>query len=290
MTRIKLNVSYGIFLVCALVLGSPKAFSQTKHDDSFHGSALYQTVEKFVSLGEHRTGTPGDFATSAWLGKELSASGYKVEYVEFSMKQFFPESISVKDQLNATYKAFPLWYVSDSTKLDVTATLTTNSSALEQVKNKVVLIDFSFDQRGQGGGKIVRRLEELIHAGATAVIGYAPNEANEIVAFNAPKAAKPWKIPVVIVSPGDALKLKSQEGQKVNVSIKGTFKDVKARNVYGTIGTGDRYIVISTPSADGLRVVAKEVLALLHGLRWRNGRPRKSLFIPLSSRVTQDMN
>ncbi len=39
----------------------------------------------------------------------------------------------------------------------------------------------------------------------------------------------------------------TREGQNIRVSIKGTFKNVTARNVYGTIGTGEQFVVVSTP-------------------------------------------
>jgi hypothetical protein len=51
----------------------------------------------------------------------------------------------------------------------------------------------------------------------------------------------------VLVSAGDAQRLSAQQGQTVRVSIKGTFKNVTARNVYGTIGKGEQYVVVSTP-------------------------------------------
>jgi len=223
-------------------------FSQDKSDKVFfEGNTLYSTVKTFVSLGEHRTGTPTDFATSEWLGKELLSAGYTVKYYEFPLKQFFLESASVSDKKKNVYKAFPLWYLSDSIKLDTSGVLTTNSSNLEGVRNKVVLLNFSFGAGGESGSNVIKKLNALIDAGATSVIGYTENEAGEIVAFNAPKAAKPWKVPIVIVSPSDAKNLTGHEGQSISVSVKGTFKNVTARNVYGTIGTGDQYVIVSTP-------------------------------------------
>src|SRR5690349_17265159 len=84
--------------------------AQTKDIDFFAGAPLYETVKKYVSLGEHRTGTATDFATSEWLGKELKAAGYDVKYSEFPLKQFFFENASVTDSKKNTYNAFPLWY------------------------------------------------------------------------------------------------------------------------------------------------------------------------------------
>jgi hypothetical protein len=210
----------------------------------FAGDQLFSTVSKFASLGEHRTGTPADFATSEWLGKELAAVGYEVKYLEFKLKQFFPESVTVVDARKQALQAFPFWYVKDSTQLTAEGVLTTQTT---DVRNKIVLLDLSTVQPGQSEVTLLKALKAVVDGGAKAVIGYAANDAGEIAAINAPKAAKPWPVPVVLVSIGDAKKLQGQEGQSVKVSIKGTFKVVNARNVYGTIGKGEEYIVISTP-------------------------------------------
>lgn len=228
-----------------LLLLSPGAFAQADPATVyFSGDKLFATVTKYTSLGEHRTGTPTDFATSEWLGKELAGVGYEVKYFEFKLRQFFPESVTVTDAKGKTLQAFPFWYVKDSIAQTVEGVLTTQTT---DVKNKVVLVNLGGDQPGQSEQKLLKMLATIIDGGAKAVIGYAKNEVDEIAAINAPKAAKPWAVPVVLVSAGDAVKLQGQEGKTVKVSVKGTFKNVTARNVYGTIGHGEQYVVISTP-------------------------------------------
>ena len=233
-----------LFLFTCLLAGA-SAFAQPDPGASpFEGSKLFTTVTRYTAFGEHRTGTPADFATSEWLGKELAASGYTVKYYEFSLKQFFPEVVQVTDAKKRQLKAFPFWYVSDSIKLDVEGALTAQTTT---VKDKIVVLNFTSDQPGQSGQQFLEKLRGLVAAGAKAIIGYTESEAGEIAALNAPKAARPWKAPIVLVSPEDARQLLAQEGQTVRVSIKGTFKQVTARNVYGTIGKGDQYVVVSTP-------------------------------------------
>lgn len=238
---------YSLKISAVLLLINMTVFSQTPADVTFlAGSELYAAVEKYVGLGEHRTGTPTDFATSEWLGKELTASGYDVTYSEFPLKQFFIEKASVTDQKKHVYNAFPLWYVSDSIKLDIEGSLINGTSNPVDVKGKVVLVNFSAGTAGQGA-QITKRLNALIDAGAKGIIGYQENAAGEIAAINATRVPKPWKVPIVLVSPADGKNLISREGKTISISIKGTFKDVTARNVYGKIGNGDQHIVISTP-------------------------------------------
>ncbi len=221
----------------------------SKKDHTYlEGTELFSTVEKYVSLGEHRTATTADNATSEWLGKELSDIGYEVKFTEFSFKQFFLKEASVTGEENSRkYKAFPLWYVNDNISLTVEGILVNDTDNVVDVRDKIVLLNFSFGEQGQSAGQIRKRLEDLIEAGARSIIGYKENDAGEIVAFNAPKAGKPWKAPIVIVSPGDAKLLDASIGKAVKVDISGDFEEVTAKNVYGTIGDGDQYIVVSTP-------------------------------------------
>lgn len=234
------------FLIGVLVTGYSCLSAQTRND-FFEGDTLFSIVKKYTSLGEHRTGTPTDFATSEWLGKELIAEGYEVKYYEFPLRQFFFERASVIDQQKNIYNAFPLWYVSDTIKLDVTGMLVNSDANAGDVRDRIALVNFSFGPEGQSGVEVIRKLNKLIDAGVRGVIGYQENAAGEIAAINATKGGKAWKVPIVLVSPADGKKLVACEPQTISLSVKGTFKKIKARNILGKIGTGDKYIVVSTP-------------------------------------------
>ncbi len=219
---------------------------QSPTADEFNGDALFSNVQKFVKLGIHRTGTPGDYATSEWLGSELKSYGYKVNYLAFPLKQFFLESASVQAGQHKI-DVFPLWYVNDKIKQDVSGKLIDARSGTPKEKpdHGIVLTRLS------GGGQLdavnVSHLKGLISAGASAIIAISENISGEIVASNAQKDQTPWAIPVVIVAPKDSATLLSNLNKTINLTVKGTFKQINARNVYGTIGHGDKYVVVSTP-------------------------------------------
>ncbi|MEI6948387.1 PA domain-containing protein [Paraflavisolibacter sp. H34] len=239
-----MNTSKNKYRLTGLLLsGGLWASAQNVADKAiFNGDQLFSTVKTYVAKGEHRTGTPGDFATSAWLADELKQAGYTVRYHEFPLKQFFLEKAAVTEGSHA-YDAFPLWYVSETIPSEVTGVVTTEG---EDVKGKVVLLRFS-GQGGQTEKETAQKLRELVDKGAKAIIGYSENKVGEIVAYNAPKVPQPWKVPVVVVAPATAKALAARKGQQVRVSVKGTFKEITARNVYGTIGNGKEYVVVSTP-------------------------------------------
>jgi len=64
------------------------AMSARASADPLSGAALYADVKAYSTLGEHRTGTAGDAATTAWLEKALKAAGYSVERQGFDYPVF----------------------------------------------------------------------------------------------------------------------------------------------------------------------------------------------------------
>ncbi|PXY46144.1 hypothetical protein [Flavobacterium hydrophilum] len=220
-------------------------FGQNKPEvDYFKGSELFSTVQKFVSLGEHRTGTPTDLATSDWLGKELVSYGYDVKYLEFPIRQFFPEKVSLSNG-KEIIKAFPLWWVNENISRTVTGTLVVADKG-KTLKNNIALIHLPLKQQGPNQKKYI---DSIINVGVKGIVAITDNPSGEIEAYNTNKDQQPWKVPIILIAPKDSTKALEfvKNGKAATLSINGTFKEVKGRNVYGTIGNGDQYIVISTP-------------------------------------------
>lgn len=240
MNKIKLSV-------WILLLWGANAYAQKANNtDAFNGDQLFATVKKFVSLGIHRTGTSTDYATSAWLATELKSYGYKVNYLEFPLKQFFLDKASVT-AAGQEINAFPLWYVNDQQDLNADGVLVDAQSAKPgtDLHSKLALIRIKGS--GQLNGIGIKALQALIASGAKGIIAITENISGEIVASNAQKDNKPWAVPVVFVAPKDSVKLLAGISKTVSISVKGTFRQIKGRNVYGTIGNGSEYVVVSTP-------------------------------------------
>lgn len=233
-----------VLLVFAIV---QQTYATGKTDSSLSGFQLYSTVKKYVSLGEHRTGTPTDIATSYWLGKELAASGFNVKYLTFPVKQFFLESASVNgSELNV--KAFPLWWVNDQISLTVSGKIVVAKKANPTSLNGNIAL-IQIPGAGATTQPLINAIDSLTKLGVKGIIAITKSKVGEIVASNTKKDQKPWKVPVVLVAQHDvnALEKAIAENRTVQLSIKGQFKQVEARNVYGTIGSGTKYIVVSTP-------------------------------------------
>lgn len=212
------------------------------------GKRLYAHVEKYVSLGDHRTGTSADAQTAAWLGEELKKYGYTVNYPEFPLRQYFFDKAAMVSG-NDSVDVFPQWWVNERADRLVKGRLVdiTSPSAPTDLSGKIALIRAP-------EGEVLQALQ-LINAladnGALAVVVIAENPSGHVAAFNATAKPDPWKIPVALVAAKDSAKLSAfaANQQAVRLYIDGEYKDVKGKNVHGAIGKGRKHIVISTPTS-----------------------------------------
>ena len=234
------------FILAVLLQLSFTAFSQVYSEvNFFDGNKLFSTVKKFVSLGEHRTGTPTDLATSEWIGKELKSVGYDVKYLEFPIRQFFPEKVFLAGGKD-TIQAFPLWWVNEKINRVVTGTLVDASKTKTFGANSIALIHLPLKLAKVNPKTYI---DSLVNLGVTGIVAITDNKSGEIEAYNTNKNQQPWRVPIILIAPKDSAKALAlvKNAKPITLAINGTFGDVQGRNVYGTIGHGDKYIVVSTP-------------------------------------------
>jgi hypothetical protein len=210
------------------------------------GERLYADVEKYVSFGDHRTGTRANVQTADWLGGELEKYGYTVNYPEFPLRQYFFSKAAIISGSD-TLSAFPQWWVNENISQSVEGRLIdlTTPSAHTNPAGKIALIHVPEGEVLQA----FRLIDSLAENGAVAVLAVTENPSGEVAAFNATARPDPWKIPVALVAAGYSAKLSSFAAgqQPVRLDIEGEYRDVTGRNVFGSIGTGKKYIVVSTP-------------------------------------------
>jgi len=243
-------ILFGGLLALTLLATSCKQESHAEaNGNKDSGFTLFTTVKKFVSLGEHRTGTPGDLATSEWLKAELDSIGYKTQFVEFPLRQFFFKSgtLSVGDQIA---DVFPVWPVKDDTNLAQSGKIIDGDKLKEltQAKGNLVLTRLKH-AHGASTPEIAEQINNFINAGALSVLAITENNTGELVALNTFDGQPAWKAPVYHLAPKDsALVLKAiADATPVSIKIQGNIQTINARNVLGKIGIGPRYVVVSTP-------------------------------------------
>jgi hypothetical protein len=244
--------------------------------DPLSGERLHRDVERYVAIGEHRTGTAGDLKTSAWIRQELAEAGLETQDLPFPVRVFDLEACWVRVGED-TYQGYPEWYPTATGPEPVAGELVTldEDGPLQNLDGKVVLIEAP-SSRGLGT-RLKQRIDAAGRAGAVAAVVIAPHLSGEL---SGRSTGKPWhdgpwsSIPIVGVAPkhSDALKAAAARGHEALVLILGEDRpDSRALTVVGRYGEGDELIIVTTPSS-GLSYCGGERgpgVALLLGLaRW----------------------
>jgi hypothetical protein len=212
--------------------------------DPLAGAALYADVLRYDGLGEHRTGTAVDLATSDWLEGELRAAGYSVERQGFAAAVFElqPASVAVG---NTRLDAFPIWTPQAG---EASGPLSTQARP-----GAVAVLSFP---PGTGAALGVaeayrRPIRAAIEAGAVAVVGITENPLGELVAFNAPPNTAPWTVPVVGVAGADGTGLLAgaRAGAVAHVSLKGAMRPGAADNLVARRPGPGQPLILSTPKS-----------------------------------------
>ena len=247
-----------IVITAGLLALLATACTQKKQDEQGYkisGRDLYKTVQHFVALGEHRTASAGDLATSAWLKSALDSLGAKTEYVEFPLSQFFFETGTLSYN-NRSIDVFPVWPVKEALQLSVSGIPVDGGHLKDSaaIKGKLVLTHLT-NQHGASTPATAAQINAFIKKGAVGVLVVPDNTTGEIVALNTFKELQPWNVPVYEIAPKDtAIVIQSIAAQQpVQIEVKGTVKQVTGRSVLGKIGTGRQQVVISTPISGWFR-------------------------------------
>src|SRR5690349_14109421 len=112
------------------IIVSFSAVPALAQDDPFDGALLYADVERYTALGTHRFGTPGDYATTAWLSSRLKVSGLTTTFQSFKLgKQysFFGAEVGIDGK---RIPALPFWWPPENAaSFDLQATIDDDSDA-----------------------------------------------------------------------------------------------------------------------------------------------------------------
>ncbi|HEY2357156.1 MAG TPA: hypothetical protein VGH86_06880 [Phenylobacterium sp.] len=212
--------------------------------DPLAGEALYADVKTYSDLGEHRTGTPGDTATTAWMLKSLRAAGYDAQPQAFDYPVFEVEATALKlgDEL---FDAFPYWTPKPTPPGGVSGQL-----SLTGGPGKIALV---FLGPGAGGGlnqPPPAAISEAVAAGSAAVVVVTESPLGELSALNRTPKAAPWPVPVILVAGSNSQHLRiAVDGVDARVHLDGRTVPGKAENVIGRRPGRGKHLVISTPKS-----------------------------------------
>jgi hypothetical protein len=183
------------------------------------GEHLYQLVQAYAALGEHRTGTPVDHATIAWFATELGKRGARVDKVPYRFERYVAHC---RLMAHATeVDALPLYYE---------AVGKVHSSRLHLAELAI--------NANLPGNSIAPQLDEVgaraRMSGAEAAILATSGAGGRLVALNrAPVLGSGF--PTVLV-PGSALPMLRQAA--VHLELDARLEPSESATVIGHLGQG----------------------------------------------------
>jgi hypothetical protein len=217
--------------------------------DPLAGSALYADVKTYARLGEHRTGTPGDNATTAWLERGLKAAGYAVERQGFD----YPVFDLVRSDMTVggrTLEGFPYWTPGTTPPAGVTGPL-----SLSGGPGRIMLVDLPIGSGGGLDGPPPKLIADAVATRPLAVVAVTESALGLMAALNRNPKAPPWPTPVLLVAGAEAAALKAAAaaGESATVRLVGTTTTRTAENVIGRRVRPGKHLVVSTPKSGWLR-------------------------------------
>jgi hypothetical protein len=216
--------------------------------DPLSGAALYKDVGTYDALGEHRTATPGDVATSHWLARELKRAGLAVSLQPFAFPLFEPVKCEI-GLARVSIAAFPAWPVVSTAPTGLSAELAPSDAA--SLEGKIALLQLAYKPGGSwaipGYGDAVL---DCLHRQARAVVAVTEGPTGGYIAINALPDRYGWSAPVVLAGGSDSQALSAAVGSKVTLTSVGkTNRHTTASNVIARRPGAGKTVVVSTPKS-----------------------------------------
>ncbi len=223
--------------------------------DPASGQALYSLVQAYSDLGDHRTGSPGDHATTRWLERKLHdigltphRQGWDMEVFDVTRSQL---SWTADHSEPSEIEGFPLWPPIPTPGDGVLAPLSATPG-----EDRITVLTLPYSPSGSLESEgVVEAISTACSSGAVGVAVLTEGPLGELIAQNTEFSQPRWPVPVLIV-PGRAAATLSRLIERqtpVRLRIAGRARPDTVHNVLGhRTGTGPG-VVISTPKSGWFR-------------------------------------
>lgn len=228
--------------------GASLARAQTR--DPLSGAAMMEDVKAYDALGEHRTATAADDATSLWLARRLGQAGLKASLQPFRAPLFVPArcELRVADQV---VPAFPGWPVTATPEGGVSAPLAAHDDPA--IAGKIAVARLPYRQGGSwaahGFGDLML---QIAVRGPSAIVAVTEGPTGGVIALNAVPSRFRWPVPVVIAGGryGEQLSSLAAGGAPARLVSTGTSTPAAtATNVVARRPGRGETLVVSTPKS-----------------------------------------
>ena len=233
------------FTGCAPSAKTPAAASP------FQGASLMKDVEAYVGFGTHRTGSPGDRATSDWFANHFRGLGYAVEQTNITCPNAdttVARLASGEIVLNG-FAQPPLAFTPDT---GVTASVTMwNAASPHSVKGRIACVYIEREGPLSPSAAYRAAFQQVAAAGAIGIVGVISSPSGELVAINTPLGMT-LDAPVLLVGEKDrpAVDALILSAQPATLTITGPGGERTGVNTVATRGKqGDPWVIISTPQS-----------------------------------------
>jgi hypothetical protein len=246
------NISRRSMLAAGLVgIGCTLTGRAVAEENPFDGQRMFKDVGDYAGFGDHRTGLPGDQATTGWLRSRLASMGYACELHDFGFELFEPQKTHLKSPDGRLIPLLPAWQPVPTRDGGLSGVLSLGTGeAHEPGGISLVAIPYmpagSFHAKGQ-----MEPITAAIAAGAGAVIAITEGPTGEVIAMNASPDLR-WPVPVVLTAPkeGEALRRLALQRATVRLVSEGRSEpSARAHNLIARKPGSGRRLVISTPKS-----------------------------------------
>ena len=231
-------------------------------DPLLQGATLYRDVERYVAFGVHRSGTPGDRATAAWLADELERAGYGLDWLDFELETPVVGDCRLVLSQSEALDVFPKWPIlapPPSPPAPPASAPAPPASAITgalarwpcpggAAADRIVVMDLTLDQSPVG---LRADLAQAAAQGARAVMLITHGVSGELVAQNTPLDAPMDPLPVALVAPkhADILDRASVRGDAATLvmEVEIAAAQVARSPIAIRPGISDRWLVVVTP-------------------------------------------
>lgn len=219
--------------------------------DPLSGAALYEDVKAYDALGEHRSASLPDHATSAWLAHALGEAGFDAGIKSFPWPLFEPSHCGVESAAMGRVGAFPAWPVVPTGEEGLFARLAPVTA--DEVEGCIVVAPFPHD----GYASLTRPvyteiIDGAIDRGAIGIVAITEGSTGEIVALNSAPGAARHNTPIVLAAGRDKDRLwrSALAREEARLFCAGHLDvDAMATNVVARRRGEGRTIVVTTPKS-----------------------------------------
>jgi hypothetical protein len=223
--------------------------------DPASGEVLHRLVQAYSDLGDHRTGSAGDHATTVWLERSLAGLGLSPERQAWDLDVFdvalarLSWSGGLVD--GSAIEGVPLWSPIPTPAPGLIAPLNPVPTA-----GAITLLTLPYQRAGSlESNGVEAAIAQACGGGAVGVVIITEGPLGELIALNTALHQPPWPVPVLLVPGRTAATLAtiSERRIPVRLEIAGNVRRETVHNVLGRRRRPGPGLVISTPKSGWFR-------------------------------------